>query len=119
MTMSEDPVLQPDPRFLRVEPRPPGPGPWRPSARDWRIAFLVLVVAAVFRLPGLAYPTEEYFDEVYHAKTARQYLQGEPPVEWVHPPTAKLLIAVGVWAFGYEPWAWRVAPAIAGMLLAP
>jgi dolichyl-phosphate-mannose-protein mannosyltransferase len=92
---------------------------WAPSARDWRIALLALVVAAAFRLPGLAYPTEEYFDEVYHAKTAWQYLHGEPPVEWVHPPTAKLLIAVGVWAFGYEPWAWRLAPAIAGMLLAP
>lgn len=119
MTMSEDSVLRPDPRFLRLDPRPVGHDPWRPSARDWRTAFLVFVVAAVFRLPGLAYPTEEYFDEVYHAKTARQYLLGEPPVEWVHPPTAKLLIAAGVWAFGYEPWAWRLAPAIAGMLLAP
>jgi dolichyl-phosphate-mannose--protein O-mannosyl transferase len=70
------------------------------------------------RLPGLAYPREEYFDEVYHAKTALQYLRGEPPTEWVHPPTAKLLIAVPVALFGYEPWAWRLAPAIAGTLLA-
>ena len=44
------------------------------------------------------------FDEVYHAKTALQYLQGQNPTEWVHPPTAKLLIAAGVWVFGYEPW---------------
>ena len=85
---------------------------------------LVLVVAvalaaALFRLPGLAYPSEEYFDEVYHAKTALQFLRGEPPTEWVHPPTAKLLIAVGVALFGYEPWAWRLAPALAGTLLAP
>ena len=63
-------------------------------------------------------PDEEYFDEVYHAKTALQYLNGEPPTEWVHPPTAKLLIAVPVWLFGYHPWAWRLAPAIAGTLLA-
>jgi dolichyl-phosphate-mannose--protein O-mannosyl transferase len=88
-------------------------------SRDLRIALVLLVVAAAFRLPGLSYPTEEYFDEVYHAKTARQYLQGEPPTEWVHPPTAKLLIAVGVWIFGYKPWAWRLVPAIAGSLLAP
>ena len=40
-------------------------------------------------------------------------------MEWVHPPTAKLLIAVGVRAFGYEPWAWRLASAVAGTLLAP
>jgi dolichyl-phosphate-mannose-protein mannosyltransferase len=77
------------------------------------------LAAALFRFPGLGYPGEEYFDEVYHAKTALQYLQGKPPTEWVHPPTAKLLIAVGVWLFGYHPWAWRLAPALAGTLLAP
>jgi dolichyl-phosphate-mannose--protein O-mannosyl transferase len=79
----------------------------------------VALTAALFRFPGLGYPGEEYFDEVYHAKTALQYLRGEPPTEWVHPPTAKLLIAVGVALFGYEPWAWRLAPALAGTLLAP
>ena len=88
-------------------------------SRDLRIALLLLLLAAVLRLPGLSYPGEEYFDEVYHAKTARQYLDGEQPTEWVHPPTAKLLIAVGVWLFGYVPWAWRIVPAIAGSLLAP
>ena len=80
---------------------------------------LVAVAAAAFRLPGLGYPGEEYFDEVYHAKTALEYLRGEPPTEWVHPPTAKLLIAIGVALFGYEPWAWRLVPAVAGILLAP
>jgi dolichyl-phosphate-mannose-protein mannosyltransferase len=79
----------------------------------------IALAAALFRLPGLGYPDAEYFDEVYHAKTALQYLRGEPPTEWVHPPTAKLLIAVGVAAFGYHPWAWRLAPAVAGILLAP
>jgi len=88
-------------------------------SRASRLLLLVLLAAAVFRLPGLGYPTEEYFDEVYHAKTARQYLLGEPPTEWVHPPLAKLLIATGIFLFGYEPWAWRLAPAIAGSLLAP
>ncbi len=73
----------------------------------------------MFRLPFLAFPTEEYFDEVYHAKSARQYLAGENPVEWVHPPTAKLLIAIGVAVFGYEPWAWRLPAALAGIALAP
>src|SRR5262249_16627706 len=72
-----------------------------------------------FRLPRLGIPGEEMFDEVYHAKTALQYLKGEPPTEWVHPPTAKLLIAVGVWLFGYVPWAWRLLPALAGVALAP
>jgi len=87
--------------------------------RDRQIALLFLLVAALFRLPRLGFPPEEVFDEVYHAKTALQYLQGESPTEWVHPPTAKLLIAVGVWLFGYKSWAWRLAPAFAGIALAP
>jgi dolichyl-phosphate-mannose-protein mannosyltransferase len=93
----------------------PPPGP----RRDLAIALLFTLVAAVFRLPQLGTPGEEVFDEVYHAKTALQYLNGESPTEWVHPPTAKLLIAVGVWIFGYLPWAWRLMPALAGIALAP
>lgn len=88
-------------------------------SRQARLLALVALAAALFRLPGLDYPGEEYFDEVYHAKTALQYLRGEAPTEWVHPPLAKLLIAGGVFLFGYQPWAWRLAPALAGILLAP
>lgn len=93
----------------------PPPGP----SRDRAIAALFALAAAAFRLPRLGFPPEEMFDEVYHAKTALQYLQGVSPTEWVHPPTAKLLIAVGVWVFGYEPWAWRLLPVLAGIALAP
>ena len=93
----------------------PAPG-WR---RDLLLALLLAVLAAAVRLPRLGFPREEIFDEVYHAKTAQQYLRGQPPTEWVHPPTAKLLIAIGVWAFGYESWAWRLLPALAGIALAP
>jgi dolichyl-phosphate-mannose-protein mannosyltransferase len=89
------------------------------ARRDLVIALLLALVAAVFRLPRLGFPPEEIFDEVYHAKTALQYLRGEPIIEWVHPPTAKLLIAVGVYFFGYLPWAWRLMPALAGIALAP
>lgn len=89
------------------------------ARRDRLIALLLAAVAALFRLPWLGLPAEEVFDEVYHAKTALEYLHGQSPTEWVHPPTAKLLIAIGVWIFGYEPWAWRLAPALAGIALAP
>ena len=87
--------------------------------RDLALALLLVVVAAAFRLPGLGSPPEEVFDEVYHAKTALQYLQRAEPVEWVHPPMAKLLIAAGVWVFGYHAWAWRLMPALFGIALAP
>ncbi len=88
-------------------------------SRGARLLLGVALAAALFRLPGLGFPPEEYFDEVYHAKTALQYLRGQEPTEWVHPPTAKLLIATGVALFGYHPWSWRLAPAAAGILLAP
>ena len=91
----------------------------RDRRRDLLIARRFTLAAAVVRLPRLGVPGEEVFDEVYHAKTALQYLNGESPTEWVHPPTAKLLIAVGVWLFGYVPWAWRLIPALAGVALAP
>jgi dolichyl-phosphate-mannose-protein mannosyltransferase len=87
--------------------------------RDILIAALLTLLAAGFRLPRLGFPPEEVFDEVYHAKTAQEYLEGKPPTEWVHPPTAKLLIAVGIYFFGYTSWAWRLAPALAGVALAP
>lgn len=108
-----------------LSPAPPAPaaeGEGRAAwiaAQPWRIPVLLALVAALFRLPWLGLPPVEVFDEVYHAKTALQYLQGLPPVEWVHPPTAKLLIAAGVWAFGYNAWAWRLVPALAGISLAP
>jgi dolichyl-phosphate-mannose-protein mannosyltransferase len=90
-----------------------------PGRRDLALALLLAVVAAAFRFPRLGYPPEEVFDEVYHAKTALQYLEGAAPTEWVHPPMAKLLIAIGVALFGYEPWAWRLMVALAGTALAP
>jgi len=89
---------------------------WR---RDLTLGLVLATLAAVVRLPRLGFPPEEIFDEVYHAKTALEYLEGRPPTEWVHPPTAKLLIAIGVWRFGYNAWAWRLLPALAGIALAP
>jgi dolichyl-phosphate-mannose-protein mannosyltransferase len=96
-------------------------GSWLHRVWSGTGAFVLLLVvgAALFRLPGLGAPAEEYFDEVYHAKAARQYIDGAAPVEWVHPPMAKHLIAVGVRLFGYEPWAWRLVPALFGTALAP
>src|SRR4029453_2092104 len=95
----------------------PAPSPAR--RRDLRLALILALAAAAFRLPRLGFPAEEVFDEVYHAQTALQHLKGDTPPEWDHPPPAELLIAVGVWAFGCHPWAWRLLPALAGIALAP
>jgi len=93
----------------------PAPG----RRRDLVLCLLLVIAAAVFRVPRLGLPDEEIFDEVYHAKTALEYLNGQTPTEWVHPPTAKLLIAVPVYFVGYHAWAWRLAPALAGLALVP
>jgi dolichyl-phosphate-mannose--protein O-mannosyl transferase len=87
--------------------------------RDLALALLLLLAAAAFRFPRLWFPPEEIFDEVYHATAALSYLRGEMPVEWVHPPTSKILISFGVALFGYDSWGWRLAPAVCGTLLAP
>lgn len=93
----------------------PQPG-WQ---RDLALALLIAAVAALFRLPRYSFPPEEVFDEVYHAKTALEYLEGRSPTEWVHPPTAKLLIAIPVHFLGYDSFGWRLAPVLAGIALAP
>ncbi|MGZ6338793.1 MAG: phospholipid carrier-dependent glycosyltransferase, partial [Candidatus Limnocylindrales bacterium] len=69
--------------------------------------FVVLVVAAmvlrVFRLPE---PYSMHFDEVYHARTATEFLQdwryGQPHdiYEWTHPHLAKYAMAAGLVLFG-------------------
>lgn len=97
----------------------PAEGPWRLERRDLLIVLLLVFLAALTRLPRLGTPDEEVFDEVYHARSALEYVQGRSPTDWVHPPLAKLLIGVGVWAGGYHPSAFRLPSAVAGILLAP
>jgi dolichyl-phosphate-mannose--protein O-mannosyl transferase len=59
-----------------------------------------------------------YFDEIYHARTAYEFLNTMSVYEWTHPPLGKIIIALGVAIFGMTPFGWRVMPALfgAGML---
>ena len=68
---------------------------------------VVLVVATlVLRTFRLAEPLNMHFDEVYHARTATEFLQdwryGDESniYEWTHPHLGKYLIAAGITAFG-------------------
>ena len=60
-----------------------------------------------------------YFDEIYHARTAYEFLQGAVPYETSHPPLGKVLMSACVAVFGMTPFGWRFAGAFAGILMLP
>ncbi len=100
-----------------------------PAWLDYLLPGALCVMALVLFLPRLGTPREYIQDEVYHAYTAAQYLQGNadaylwnttaPPgvaYEWTHPPLGKLLIAAGVALFGDNAFGWRYASALFGTI---
>ena len=60
-----------------------------------------------------------YFDEIYHARTAYEFLVGSVPYETSHPPLGKILMSAFVAVFGMTPFGWRFAGALAGILMLP
>lgn len=93
------------------------------------ILLLILAFAFATRLFNLNSPTTMYFDEVYHAFTAKVMMGNEahkawewwntPPegfaYEWTHPPLAKLGMVFGMSIFGQDSFGWRVPGAILGV----
>lgn len=60
-----------------------------------------------------------YFDEIYHARTAYEFLHGLVSYENTHPPLGKILIALGVALFGMNPFGWRIVGTFFGILMVP
>ena len=60
-----------------------------------------------------------YFDEIYHARTAYEFIQKTVPYETSHPPLGKVLMSAGIAIFGMTPFGWRFAGALAGILMLP
>lgn len=60
-----------------------------------------------------------YFDEIYHGRTAYEFLNGLPAYESTHPPLGKLLIAAGIAVFGMVPFGWRIAGVLCGIGMVP
>lgn len=106
-----------------------------PDGWSWVVAGVVTLVAAIVRLVDLGHPGRIIFDETYYAPNAYALLQygvewqvqegganpvngapllGDGPAYVVHPPLGKWMIALGEWAFGYQPYGWRIAAALAG-----
>lgn len=100
------------------------------------LIFIVLTLLFLLRVARLGVPNELYFDEVYHAFTAQEYIKGNPQAwefsatppegfayEWTHPPLAKFFMAGGilVWDFlslggGENAVSWRFPGVIFGVL---
>ena len=94
---------------------------------------LITAVAGFLRFWRLSEPHEIIpLDETYYAPNSFGWLchgadmsfvdkaphtcEGLSPTFAVHPPVAKLLIAVGIKIFGYRPFGWRFSAALAGTL---
>jgi dolichyl-phosphate-mannose-protein mannosyltransferase len=60
-----------------------------------------------------------YFDEIYHARTAYEFIHHLDIYEWTHPPLGKLIIAIGIMIFGMCPFGWRIAGTVVGILMIP
>jgi hypothetical protein len=71
----------------------------------WTLLDVLVPVAIATSFVALALwrlgtPAEQIFDEVYHARTAMEYIKGVSPYEWTHPPLAKLIAALGILGLG-------------------
>lgn len=60
-----------------------------------------------------------YFDEIYHARTAWEHLNGVYPYEITHPPLGKIIISWGIALFGMTPFGWRFSGTLFGVLMLP
>ncbi|KAF2970510.1 hypothetical protein GQX73_g3051 [Xylaria multiplex] len=103
---------------------------------DYNVMLLVTVIGAIVRLFRIYQPTSVVFDEVHFGGFATKYIKGKFFMD-VHPPLAKMLIALAGWLAGFngdfdfkeigkdylEPGvpyvAMRLFPAICGILLVP
>ena len=70
--------------------------------------------------PGRSnYRNSMYFDEIYHGRTAYEFLHGLTAYENTHPPLGKILIAAGVSVFGMNPFGWRITGVLLGIAMVP
>lgn len=66
-----------------------------------------------------SYMNGTYFDEIYHARTAYEMIEGLYCYENTHPPLGKGFIALGILMFGMNPFGWRFMGTVFGVLMLP
>lgn len=65
------------------------------------------------------YRNSMYFDEIYHGRTAYEFIEKMEPYENTHPPLGKVLLELGIRLFGMTPYGWRFMVAVCGTLMVP
>lgn len=65
----------------------------------------------------ISYMNTTYFDEIYHARTAYEYIHGMDIYEWTHPPLGKLIMTIPIRILGMTPFAYRIMGNIAGLMM--
>ena len=90
---------------------------------DWLALASLPIGALAVRVAGLNRPLGLVFDEIFYARNACRYVLAsdsacgiEQLASRAHPPLGNWLIATGIKVFGFEPFGWRIAAAIAGTL---
>jgi dolichyl-phosphate-mannose-protein mannosyltransferase len=89
---------------------------------DTVLIVAVSAVAAVVRLLAVGSPAELVFDEIYYAQNACLLVAAPDvcgvaePLSNAHPPLGQWLIAIGIAVVGYDPFGWRIASVVAGVL---
>ena len=68
---------------------------------DWQMLGVLTVIAAAVRLFRIHQPTSVVFDEVHFGGFASKYIHGKFFMD-VHPPLAKMLIALAGWLAGFD-----------------
>ena len=66
----------------------------------------------------VSYMNTSYFDEVYFARTAYEYVENIPTYEWTHPPLGKLIQAIPILITKHlSPFNYRLMGNISGILM--
>lgn len=64
-----------------------------------------------------SYLNSTYFDEIYHGRTAYEFVSGSRVYETTHPQFGKDLLSLGILIFGMNPFGMRFVHALMGILL--
>jgi Gpi18-like mannosyltransferase len=84
---------------------------------DWALATGFSLVSFVITFVHYALPPEKYFDEIYYARAAHEYIHHQEIFEYTHPPLTKLLITLSTLMLGDDSVGWRFLNLIVGALM--